>query len=309
MPAPKFGITTSLLKDKEYYYLVSCGSTSAKVILEQRYRNDAVKKIKIAQHVKKIETRGIKFNSFYNQLKIFDVMAALITPKIKVHKMPLKALINPYINKSLNEKLSLLWWKDTLDRFEYKIRSNHLVINDIKFTSSDINKIRFSIVWLNHIVSFPRPLNIKSALLSNDAKHEFLKSGLNGLQKISKGNKIFIRNLFKNLNELESASFLKTASLDFAEVWFQKFTVADREKTFKALETLYFSGQTNYENYPIFYIFNKNINLDIKKIDWLYSLGYTKIKDIIFICEENRKLLEDHNTFIKLHQSFSKYKG
>ena len=103
MPAPKFGITTGLLKDKEYFYLVSCGSTSAKVILEQRHRRDPVLTRRIARHVKKIESRGIKFNSWYDELKIFDVMAALITPKNKCLNMPLKALINPYVNKSLNE--------------------------------------------------------------------------------------------------------------------------------------------------------------------------------------------------------------
>lgn len=309
MPAPKFGITTGLLKDKEYFYLVSCGSTSAKVILEQSHRRDPVLTRRIARHVKKIESRGIKFNSWYDELKIFDVMAALITPKNKCLNMPLKALINPYVNKSLNEKLSMLYWQDTLEKFEYKIRSNHLQIGTILFTTADINKIKFSIVWLNHIMQFPRSLKIEGMLLSRDARHEFLTHGLNGLQSISKGNKIYLRKLFNSMDELMSADFFNKASLEFGDIWFKKFTSTDRFKLLKAIEVLYYSGQKSYSNFPIFYLFNKDINLDIKKIDWLYQIGYTKIKDLSFVCEENKKILENEKIFNILYKSFGKYKA
>ena len=308
MPA-KFGITTALLKDQEYYYLVSCGSTSAKVILEQRYRRDPVKTLKLARHVKKIEARGIKFNSWYDELQIFDVMAALITPKNKCINMPLKALINPYINKSLNEKLSMLYWQDILEKFEYKIRSNHLQIGTILFTSADINKIKFSIVWLNHIMQFPRSLKVDGMLLSSDARHEFLTRGLSGLQSISKGNKIYLRKLFKSMNELLTSDFFNKASLEFGDVWFKKFTNTDRIKLMKAIEFLYYSGQKNYGNFPIFYLFNKDIKLEIKKIKWLYNIGYTKIKDLSFVCEENKSLLADEKIFNILYESFGKYKA
>ena len=309
MSAPKFGITTGLLKDKEYFYLVSCGSTSAKVILEQRHRRDSVLTRRIARHVKKIESRGIKFNSWYDELKIFDVMAALITPKNKCLNMPLKALINPYINKSLNEKLSMLYWQDTLERFEYKIRSNHLQIGTILFTTADINKIKFSIVWLNHIMQFPRSLKIEGMLLSREARHEFLTQGFTGLQSISKGNKIYLRKLFNSMDELMSSDFLNKASLEFGDIWFKKFTSTDRFKLLKAIEVLYYSGQKSYGNFPIFYLFNKDINLDIKKIDWLYQIGYTKIKDLSFVCEENKELLENAKTFNILYESFGKYRA
>ena len=309
MPVAKFGITTGLLKDKEYFYLVSCGSTSAKVILEQRYRRDSVETLKIARHVKKIEARGIKFNSWYDELEIFDVMAALITPKNKCMNMPLKALINPYINKSLNEKLSMLYWQDILEKFEYKIRSNHLHIGKILFTSADINKIKFSIVWLNHIMQFPRSLKVECMLLSRDARHEFLARGPSGLQSISKGNKIYLRKLFNSMDELMSSDFFNKASLEFSDVWFKKFTSTDRLKLLKAIEVLYYSGQKSYGNFPIFYLFNKDINLDISKIEWLYQIGYTKIKDLSFVCNENKKLLDNEKTFNILYESFGKYKA
>lgn len=305
----KFGITTKSLKDQQYNCLISCGSTSAKVIMEQRYRVNHAKKNQLNKHVKKIEQRGIKFNQFYSELNIYDVMALLITPKQKCLQMPMKALMNPYINKSLNDKLSLTYWDKTLENVESYIRNSSLKLGGKTVTTADINNIRFSIVWLNHCMSFPRPLNNPTQLLSSDARREFIKNGFDGLQKIAKGNKVFLRNLFKDLDEIKNESFFNQASLEFSSVWHEIFTSTDRQKLYIALEVLFYSGQKNYSNYPIYYLFNKQNNLDIKKIKLLYDIGYTRIQDINFICDENKKLLEDKNLFYLLNDSFSNFKN
>ena len=270
LPQLKFGITTKSLTDKHYYYLISSGSNSAKVVLEHRYKLDPVQKMKISNHVSKVESRGIKFNSYYAEIDVFLVMAALITPKRKCMELPLKALINPYLNKALNDKLSMLYWKDAIEDYEYRIRKN-----------TDIRNIRFAIVWLNHTMSFPRPLENPTMLITKKEYLTFIESGFDGLKAIANRNKVALRNLFSSLNELESASFFSSASMEFAEIWFEKFTETDRYKFIKANEYVYFSNQKHYENYPIYYLYNKKINLDINKIKWLYEIGYTTMKDII----------------------------
>ncbi len=304
----KFGIATSSLNDKQYNYLISCGSTSAKVIMEHRHRLNHGKKNALLKLLKKIEDRGIKFNKFYAELNRFEVMAALITPKQQTLKMPIKALMNPYINKSLNEKLSSAYWDDSLESCERYIRTNSFKINNQTLTTADINNIRFSIVWLNHCMSFPRALADATRLLSKDARSEFLKTGFDGLHKIAKGNKVLIKNLFKELDEIKNESFFNQASLEFASVWFDNFTPTDRHKLFKALDILYFSGQKKYSNFPIYYLFNSRNKLEMMRIKLLYDIGYTTIKDINFVCDENRNLLEDKNVFKLLHESFSKFK-
>ncbi len=305
----KFGISTTSLKDKQYNYLISCGSTSAKVILENRYRLNHSKKLHLAKHIKKIEKRGIKFNKFYSSLNKFDVMAILITPKQKCLSMPVKALMNPYINKSLNDKLSSLYWETTLESVEMYIRRNTFKIKNKNITTADINNIRFSIVWLNHCLSFPRRFNNPTQLLSKDARSVFIKSGFNGLQKIAKGNKVYLRKLFSELDEIKNESFFNQASLEFSSIWFKIFTATDRHKLFTALDILFYSGQKKYSNYPIYYLYNAQNNLDIKKIKKLYDIGYTTIKDLNFICAENKYLLDQEDLFNLLHESFSGFKN
>jgi len=305
----KFGISTTSLKDKQYNYLISCGSTSAKVILEHRYRLNHSKKLILAKHINKIEKRGIKFNKFYSDLNKFDVMAALITPKQKCLSMPVKALMNPFINKTLNDKLSSMYWDDTLESVEYYIRNNSFKIKNKTITTADINNIRFSIVWLNHCLSFPRRLNNPTQLLSKDARGVFIKSGFNGLQKIAKGNKVFLRKLFSELDEIKNESFFNQASLEFSSIWFKIFTATDRHKLFTALDILFYSGQKKYSNYPIYYLYNAQNNLDIQKIKKLYDIGYTTIKDLNFICAENKYLLDQEDLFNLLHESFSGFKN
>lgn len=310
LPQPKFGITTRSLTDKHYYYLISSGSSSAKVVLEHRYKLDPVQKMKISNHVSKVESRGIKFNSHYSEIDVFLVMAALITPKKKCIKLPLKALVNPYLNKALNDKLSMLFWKDTLEDYEYRIRTNTsggIAFGYFSLTSADIRNIRFAIVWLNHTITFPRPLENPTMLITKKEYLTFIESGFDGLKAIANRNKVALRNLFSSLNELESASFFSSASMEFAEIWFEKFTESDRYKFIKANEYVYFSNQKHYENYPIYYLYNKGINLNINKIKWLYEIGYTTMKDISFVSEENKILLEDKAVWHLLHQSFGNH--
>ena len=123
--------------------MLSIGNT-VKIVLEERYKRDIPKKTKLNNQVSKLESKGIRFNSFYKELGKFKVLAILITPKKICEQMPLKALANPFLNETLNNKLGDLYWKETLIDHAKQIKRNKLAIDEENFTTADINKISFN---------------------------------------------------------------------------------------------------------------------------------------------------------------------
>ena len=88
----------------------------------------------------------------------------------------------------MNNKLSKVYWDETLEQNEKNIRFSNLTFDDqnLIFTASDIKKIRFSIIWLNHIMSMKLKTKLYQKCLSNDAFKVFISEGFSGLHRISK---------------------------------------------------------------------------------------------------------------------------
>mgnify|MGYP001205997652 CR=1 FL=1 len=305
----KFGIKIDKIKDQELFQLLSIGNTAAKIVLEERYKRDIPKKTKLNNQVSKLESKGIRFNSFYKELGKFKVLAILITPKKICEQMPLKALANPFLNETLNNKLGDLYWKETLIDHAKQIKRNKLAIEEENFTTADINKIRFSILWLNFELSNRSSFSNPEMLLSKDARKVFRKEGFKGLLRIAKTNKKYFERIFSRLNELENKDFFNKASMEFHYVWFKKFTATDRHKFINAIDALYLSGQKKFLNYPIYYLYHKK-SISIDKLRLLYDISYRKVRDVIFISAENsRDIFEKEVFWQKCNNSFSKFKS
>ena len=110
----EFGLSQKDISDKQFLYLLKKGNPSAKILLLERYRNKPSKKIKLQRQIRQLEDSGVKFNKFYEELSTHQVAAILITPKAATKKLPIRSLIHPTHNKSLNDKLSKIWWEEKL---------------------------------------------------------------------------------------------------------------------------------------------------------------------------------------------------
>ncbi len=311
--ANEFGISLKDLSESQLLSLLKEGNTSAKVILKQKYRNNSVKFLKLNNLIKQLESVGIKFNSLYEtELSTHQVTAILLMPKKKIKRLPIRSLMHPSHNKTLNDKLSRVWWEEKLQDYEKKIRYKSMTnVDGVDFTNADIKKIRFGIVWINSFMSKNSKIKFKDSCLSNHAKLVFLEDGFSGLYKIAKSNKRQLKKYFSVSDEAINKSFFELASLDFRDVWEFSFTPHDRKKIIKSFQMLGFEyhAPVSYKNLPIYYLYNNSFNMNIHKLLMLYKAGYKKMNSASILRKENEKLLNSKGIFEVLHKNFSKYKG
>ncbi len=302
----KFGLSIKDLNEKQLYYLMAHSCPSAKSILEQRFRTNSVKLYKVRKKFREFESSGVLFNKFFEALKPIDRNKTLIDIRNEIENMPMRSLMNPFINNSLNKKLSSIHWENKINQNEYAIKKNNLKIEDNTFTTQDINQIRFSIIFLNNFKHFKKQDELDMCI-SKDAMRVFVSEGSEAFIRIAKGNKRFFKRILLKYSETDLYNFLSLASMQFNEIWWKKLTVRDREKFPKAFDRLIWSDEKNFGEYPIYYLFNEELSMDMKRIEYFFKAGLTKIKHIKLISQPSN-LVYEKDIFKNLYQSFGNYK-
>ena len=129
--------------------------------------------------------------------------------------MPVRALINPHIGDNLAKKISKIRHEIRLKDVEKFIKNGTFKFNEnaSRITTQDLNKIRYSIVWLNQYNELPKMLNINDKCLSSDAYRIFIKEGFSGLYKIARGNKRYLKKLFSKCDEIQNYKFFKVFTI------------------------------------------------------------------------------------------------
>ena len=307
----EFGLSQKDISDKQFLYLLKKGNTSAKMLLLERYRNKPTKRVKLLRLIEQLEDSGVKYNKYYEELSTHQVAAILITPKAATKKLPIRSLIHPTHNKSLNDKLSKVWWEEKIYDYERSIRYKSLSIREDKvdFTAADVKKIRFAIMWLNYFMTQKSKIVIKDSCLSKDARLVFLEKGFSGLYNIAKSDKRILKKYFSKSDEVINKSFYELASLNFRDVWIN-FTSRDRQKIMKSFQHLSLEehAPNSYKNLPIYYLYNSGFNMDINKLTKLFNMGYQRMKTAEILRKENETLLSEDGIFDTLYKQFSKYK-
>jgi hypothetical protein len=302
-----YGITADFLKDKDYMNLIFIGSTPALIKYKDSLKNNNLKLSKLNSNIKKLKEDGIKFNEaafiHENRMKTYARLFALV---YKVGKLPFRTLINPFIDTTLNNKLSKVHYEVLIEHMEKQIKSNNLKIDNISFNTREVNQIKFSIVYLTQFMTKAQPvLNVSSMCLSKDAQKVFIRDGFEGLYKIAKKNKLKLREVFKIADEIENRYFFKYASTDLGHAWNVILNKRDRERIPNAIESLYWDNQRGFDNYPIYYLYNEKIS--IQKLDQIRRLGYTKMKHIKALDTYNEKLYRYDDIFNVLFEAFGDY--
>jgi hypothetical protein len=307
----EFGLSQRDITDEQFLYLLKKGNTSAKILLLEKYRNKPAKRIKLLKLISQLEDSGVKYNKFYKELSTHQVAAILITPKVATKNLPIRSLIHPTHNKSLNDKLSKVWWTEKICDYERSIRNKSLSIkeDEIDFTAADVKKIRFAIMWLNFFMTNKSKTLIKDFCLSQDAKLVFLEKGFSGLYKIAKSDKRILKKYFLKSDEIINKSFYDLASLNFRDVW-RNFTLRDTQKIVKSFQHLSLEehAPNSYKNLPIYYLYNSAFNMNINKLTKLFNMGYQRMKTAEILRKENEYLLNENGIFDILYKQFSKYK-
>ena len=302
----KFGLSIKDLKEKQLYYLMAHSCPSAKSILEQRYRTNSVKLHKIRTKFRDFESSGIIFNKIYDALNPIDRNKTLINIREEIKNMPMRSLINPFIGKTLNKKLSRIHWENKIIENEYAIRKNNLQIEDNAFTVQDINQIRFSIIFLNNFKHYKKEDELDMCV-SQDALRVFVSEGIEAFIGIAKGNRRYFKKTLLKYAETDLYNFLSFASMQFNEIWWKKLTPRDREKFPKAYDRLIWSDEKNFGEYPIYYLFSNELSMDIDRIEYFFKAGLTKINHVKLMSQPS-SLVFEKDIFKNLHQSFRNYK-
>tara|TARA_X000000368_G_scaffold361053_1_gene305071 strand:+ start:907 stop:1842 length:936 start_codon:yes stop_codon:yes gene_type:complete len=308
----EFGLSQRDISDKQFLYLLKIGNTSAKMLLLERYRNKPTKRIKLQKFIKQLEESGIKYNKFYEELSTHQVAAILITPKAATKKLPIRSLIHPTHNKSLNDKLSKVWWEEKIYDYERSIRYKSLSIKEDKvdFTTADVKKIRFAIMWLNYFMTQKSKTSIKDSCLSKDAKLIFLEKGFSGLYKIAKSDKRILKKYFLKSDEIINKSFYELASLNLRDVWLS-YTYRDKQKIIKSYQNIGLEehAPNSYKKLPIYYLYNSSFNMDINKLTKLFNIGYQRMESCEILRKDNETLLNEVGIFDILYNQFGRYKN
>lgn len=303
-----FGIDPDKLKEDQFLQLISWGSIPAEYMYRDAIKNNQIKLRKLSKHIKTAEESGIIFSNHLKSLPRQKILASLISIKKEVQEMPVRALINPHIGANLAKKISKIKHEIRLKDVEKFIKNGTFKFNEngSRIKTQDLNKIRYSVVWLNQYNELPKTLDIKDMCLSPDAYSIFIKEGFSGLYKIAKGNKRYLKKIFNKCDEIQNYKFFKYASLSFDYIWNSKCTKTDREKFPGALDSLYFNDDRGNQNYPVFYIFNSA--MDLNRIKYFTDAGYFRLGQIQLIDPSNQELYSDKDIFKILYESFSKYK-
>ena len=197
------GISNKLLSSKFILYLCHQGCMPAYYYYHdsQRMSRDKAWRTRVNKVKNTIEK---KFSFKINDDPIFSLTEKSKLLKIKkiVLELPMRSLISPFNQNTLNEKLYSFSTADIIGEHKLGISRNSLKKRDTKFTSADINNIRRSIIWLNWFMydenimkKSTRPENV-NLCLSSDAVNTFAVEGFDGLYNIAKYKKKSIKKVF-----------------------------------------------------------------------------------------------------------------
>ena len=158
MPSP-YGIDLNKLEPKKFRKLISLGSSPAYYCYMNRLnqvRNSdpgrfRIKKNEIDKYLETLKEDGIKFNLIMGYEKVSVVTQLFINVPSLVENMPMRALMNHFNNYALNKKLHTFYQSVTIKNKKYHINNNSLKSDSERFTTADINKIRFSLLLLNFL--------------------------------------------------------------------------------------------------------------------------------------------------------------
>ena len=314
------GITNKNLKDKFILFLCNQGCLPAYHFYRDRLsrQNDKNWQSKINKIKTKIERQ--------NQITISDDPHNRIREKGKllklnreIIKLPMRALINPFNNQKLNEKLFAFSPSDRIEDYKYAITNNMLKKRDQKFTTADINNIRVSILWLNwfmfneDILKQPTRPNNVGLCLTQDALLVHSKDGLEGLYKIAKYKKRELKRLFNEFpNDLAAQqSFLSAASTKLNECINYRMTETRISNLFRCYQ--YFSDAHSkvfkLRRMPNYYMYNPNILKTQKYLNALFDLGYNRMQNLRFLNNENKDIVRNKEIYRILAKNFSSFKA
>ena len=220
------GITNTNLKKQFISFLCNQGCLPAYHFYRDNLsrQNDVGWQNSILSVKNRIE-RKLKITISDDPIHRIKEKAKLLRLNREIINLPMRALINPYNNQKLNEKLFIFSPSDKIKDYKYAITNNSLKRMDQKFTTADVNNIRASIIWLNwfmfneDILKQPtRPQNV-GLCLTQDALVVHAQDGLEGLYKIAKYKKRELRKLFNSFPDdaAAQASFLSAASTQLNE--------------------------------------------------------------------------------------------
>ena len=306
MTTLKFGLKPEKLKEEHFLELISCGSVPAEYMYRSFLKNNQIKLHKLNNEIIKLRENGTIFSDYYKELPRNKILASLFSIREKVNNLPLRAALNPSMGKKLATKISKLDKSILIKEVERGIKYESLEIEGITFNTHEINKLRFSIIWLNQFVNQPKDLNVNNKCLSNDAYKIFITDGFEGLYKIAKRNKRYLKKIFLECDEIRNYKFFKFASLNFEYIWNVKFTKTDREKIPAALDALYFDDDRGNQDQPVYYVFNEAI--DMKRLKYFTDNGYQRLGQIQVVDINNYDLYKRKEIFKTLYDTFGKIK-
>lgn len=245
--------------------------------------------------------------------------AKLLRLNREIINLPMRALINPYNNQKLNEKLFIFSPSDKIKDYKYAITNNSLKRMDQKFTTADVNNIRASIIWLNwfmfneDILKQPtRPQNV-GLCLTQDALVVHAHDGLEGLYKIAKYKKNDLKKLlelFPNDTQAQ-ASFLSAASTKLNECINYRMTETRLINLFRCYQ--YFSDAHakifKLRRMPNYYMYNPNILKTQIYLKALFDLGYDRMQNLKFLNNENLDIVRNKEIYGILAKNFSDFKA
>ena len=322
MPSP-YGIDLNKLEPKKFRKLISLGSSPAYYCYMNRLnqvRNSdpgrfRIKKNEIDKYLETLKEDGIKFNLIMGYEKVSVVTQLFINVPSLVENMPMRALMNHFNNYALNKKLHTFYQSVTIKNKKYHINNNSLKSDSERFTTADINKIRFSLLLLNFFSSNEAKRTHKllkpKAVLSRKGIDIYRNHGFPGLLKLAKpGTKRVLKQGFAKMDDdkISNMSFFKSMSVDLA-----KLLAGNNFKNseIKALKQSYEAFSVNetpkkVSDYPISYIFHPRFMKDnFKGFEKLNRIGLFRIKDLEFLNSNIFKYSLDIKFIEALHKSYS----
>jgi len=312
---PNYGIEVNDFAFEDLIALVRAKNIPAYFILKRRIQSESLTNRRTALlKEKKLETviqaQNFSLLGAYNNFTAVELRRALFSIRDQVGSFPIRALINPHLPPSVNKKLDMVWHDKFISDYQYYFSTSSLKINGHKFRPSDIKKMRYVLVWLNHhLNSIKRKKSPFRACLNSDYKKIFLTEGFDGLKAAATYKKRLLNKYLNQMDEIFDRNFLLLANLDFLELWNSSyFTKFDRDKLIQSVEYLSYLDDKPKQatKLPIYYLYREQINLNMNKLERLYMEGLRTLKDAQIFLIANKNLLNAKEFHEILFKNFGK---
>jgi hypothetical protein len=314
------GITNTSLKEKFILFLCHQGCLPAYHFYRDHLsrQNDRGWQVRVSAVKVKIEKK-FQISISDDPLERIKEKAKLLKLNKGVINLPMRALINPYNNQKLNEKLFAFSPSDTIKDYKYAISNNSLKRMDQNFTTADVNNIRASIIWLNwfmfneDILKQPTRPNNVGLCLTQDALLINAHDGLEGLYKIARYNKRDLKRLFKSFPDDLNAqtSFLSAASTKLGESINHRMSETRINNLFRCYQYFSDAHSTVFKlrRMPNYYMYNPNILKTQRYLNVLFDLGYNRMQNLRFLHNKNKDIVRNKEIYGILAKNFSSFKA